>query len=154
MNQQRWTPEDIETLRAMWAHRVHGADIARQLHRTRASIFCAARRYCGERLPVYAEADGRRAWTLTEENHLRKWWREGMATREIARQLDRSPRMIYQKADQLGLGPKRKQRWTPEEDALCLTSLPTYRVAQKLGRTASSVESRRQRLRHHHGEGS
>lgn len=141
-----WVAADIVALQRLWDSRVPVRDIAAQLGLPLTTVKNAARRYCIPRLPVYGKKDLRRAWSAEERGRLLQWWAEGLSTAVIAARLRRSPASVDAQITREGLWGQRRRRWTPEEDAWCLT-WPAYRVAQKTGRSPSAVAHRRAALR-------
>lgn len=139
-----WGPADITALQRLWDSGVPVRDIAAQLERPLTNVKNAAQRYCGARVPVYREYP---RWTPEEVALLTVLWpQQALSPSEIACQVGHSRRAVHRKVDELGLPRTRRQPWTAEGDALCLSALPTYRVAQKTGRSPSAVAHRRAAL--------
>ena len=141
-----WGPADITTLQRLWDSGVPVRDIAAQLGLPLTTVKNAAHRYCSPRLPVYGKKNLRRAWSAEERGRLLQWWNDGVSTPVIAALLGRSFASVSAQITREGLWGQRRRRWTPEEDAWCL-SWPAYRVARKTGRSPSAIAHRRAALR-------
>ncbi len=128
----KWTKEDLDRLRLMWAEGIPVGCIAQELDRTilaikvrlqllgllkqgrakraraPASASTPSRTWGKRDIFVPARLSGTKAppWTDPELARLRQMWREGMLVDCIARELDRTPGAVQTRATMLGL-PKR-----------------------------------------------
>jgi hypothetical protein len=92
-----------------------------------------------------------RRWSQSEDGVVRRLYPQGVAIREIARQLQRSEDAVGERRRTLGLPARPRQRpWSETEDevlrAAIAAGLPASVLADALGRDAEQVRRRRRRM--------
>ncbi len=109
-----WTPEEDDLLRVTYANGLSTAPLRDRLGRTKWSI-----RWRVEELGLrHPKPDGFRlgpVWSDEETAHLKATYGK-VKPKEIARQLGRDLRAVYQRAFALGLKTNRYRDWTADED--------------------------------------
>jgi hypothetical protein len=133
-----WTPDEIATLRRLFADDVPVTEIAALLGRGRAGV--ADRIYL-----LGLRRHTARAWTEWDDAELiRRYGQEAAAT--IASDLGRSCRATYVRAALLGLAQESPPPWTAWEDAQLRagyeTAIPVAEIAAIIGRPRSGTASR------------
>ncbi|MDX3911029.1 MAG: hypothetical protein QHC67_14590 [Sphingobium sp.] len=143
-----WTPDEIATLRRLFADDVPVTEIAEVLGRGRQGV--------RDRIYVLGlRRHSQRAWNeLEDEELIRRYGNE--ATAGIAADLGRSCMATYARAALLGLARTGAPPWTPWEDAQLRfgyeTGIPIAEIAVLIGRSHCGVATRATLLgqRHKH----
>lgn len=133
---RRWTDDELEALKTAYAQNVSVAELADRFERSRGSV--------RGKIVAMGLHRGSRPWTAAEREQLRRWHDDGLATRIIARRLERTPDAITRMCNRMDLRREANaQSWTPEQvstlETLLMQGESLATIARATGHPRSSV---------------